>query len=124
MYIETDELDEVTEQSEPPTIEVDVDEREPRPKTVLVGALALASSILTVLTTIAAVVIATNGTYATSTALAFLAIALSIAGIVGGGVAIVLDRGRRLGVIAAVLGLLANPYLMLVGLEFLSGARS
>lgn len=95
-----------------------------RAKTGAVGVLALGASILSVVSSAAGIVIATNGEYPVATALAYLAIGLSVVGIVAGVLAIVLDRGRRAGVGAAVLGLLANPYLLLVALEFLGGARS
>ena len=123
MYIEDDIVVEARTAGEPETVEQE-EPRPERPRTPLVGALALAASVLAVLVDAAAIVIATNGTYATATALAFLAIALSTVGIVGGIVAIIMRRGRLWGIIAAALGLIANPFFLLVGLEFLGGVRT
>jgi uncharacterized membrane protein YcjF (UPF0283 family) len=119
MYIEPDPAEAV--ESEPAET---VAERPARPKTVLVGALALAASVATVIADAAAIVIATNGSYATATALAWLAIALSVVAVLAGLWAVITHRGRRTGVVAIVVGLVANPLVMLAVLQLVAGAQS
>ncbi len=53
--------------------------------------------------------------------LAWVAIALSAVAVVVGALSIVLDRGRRLGIVAVAIGVLANPFLLTRILEVLHG---
>ena len=104
-------------------IPVVADEPEAQPereKTALIGAAALAAAMLTAVLHLLAVMIASNGAYQVATVLGFVAIGSSVVSVGAGIVAIVLDRGRRLGIAAAVLGLVANPVVLLWILQFLS----
>ena len=53
--------------------------------------------------------------------LAWVGIALSAVAVVAGALSIVLDRGRRLGIIAVAVAVLANPFLLTRILEVLHG---
>lgn len=123
MYIEPDPAGAVEPEpgSEPDEVAAP---RAARPKTALVGGLAVAASVVAVLVDVAAVLIATNGTYTTATALSWLAIALSAVAVLAGLWAVVTNRGRRPGVAAIVLGLLSNPVLVLFGLRLIAGVQS
>lgn len=105
-------------------VEIPVEEDAPlqpeREKTPLLGAIAMTAAVLTGTLHVTGVALASNGVYQTSTVLAFTAIGFSIVAIVVGVVAAILDRGRRLGVVAAIVGLLANPFVVLVSLRFFS----
>jgi lysylphosphatidylglycerol synthetase-like protein (DUF2156 family) len=104
--------------------EIPVEEDAPlqpeREKTPLLGAIAMTAAVLTGALHAVAVALASNGVYQTSTVLAITAIGLSIVAIVMGVIAAILDRGRRLGVVAAVLGLIVNPFVVLLTLRFFS----
>jgi lysylphosphatidylglycerol synthetase-like protein (DUF2156 family) len=101
-------------------VEEDAPLRPEREKTPLLGAIAMTAAVLTGALHAAAVALASNGVYQTSTVLAFTSIGLSIVAIVVGVVAAFLDRGRRLGVVAAVLGFVVNPIIVLSTLQFFS----
>ena len=106
-------------------VEIPVEEDAPlqpeREKTPLLGAIAMTAAVVTGTLHAAAVALASNGVYQTSTVLAITAIGLSVVAIVVGIVAAILDRGRRVGVVAAIVGLVANPLVVLVTLQFFSG---
>jgi hypothetical protein len=91
-----------------------------REKTPLLGAIAMTAAVLTGTLHAVAVALASNGVYQTSTVLAITAIGLSIVAIVVGVIAAILDRGRKTGIVAAVVGLLVNPFVVLVTLRFFS----
>ncbi len=93
----------------------------PREKTPLIGALAVGVALGSAVLQAVAIAVATGGDYLFSTVLAYLAIGFSVLAIAGGVVAIVLDRGRRLGIIALAAGVLANPFVLLL---LLSGLGS
>lgn len=86
---------------------------EPRVKTPLLGAAAVAAAAIAGVLQAVAIVVATGGDYFASTVLAYLSIGLAVLGVVVGVVAIVLHRGRRLGVVAVVVGVIANPFVLL-----------
>ena len=96
--------------SEPPT--PDVAEPTPRAKTPRLGAAAVALAVVAGVLQGVAIAVATGGDFGAATALAIAAITLAVATVGAGIVAIVLDRGRRLGVAAAVVGVIANPWLL------------
>lgn len=54
----------------------------------------------------------------------YLAIALAVVGVAGGIVAVVTHRGRRAGVVGIVIGVVANPFIVLGVLRLLDGLRS
>jgi hypothetical protein len=85
----------------------------PRPKTALLGATALAAAVIAGVLQGVAIAVATGGDYLAATVLGYLSIGLAVVAVVGGVVAIILDRGRRLGIAAVVLGVLANPFVLL-----------
>jgi hypothetical protein len=87
----------------------------------LVGLAAAVLAIATIVVHVVAIVVASGGDFPASTILGYLAIALSVLAVAGGVTAAILDRGRRIGVIAAVIGVLANPWVLLVVLRFFSG---
>lgn len=91
-----------------------------REKTPLLGAIAMSAAVLTGALHAIAVALASNGVYQTSTVLAITAIGLSVVAIVVGVIAAILDRGRRIGVVAAIVGVVVNPFVVLVTLRFFS----
>ena len=101
-------------------VEEDAPLRPEREKTPLLGAIAMTAAVLAGTLHATAVALASNGVYQTSTVLAIAAIGLSIVAIVVGVVAAILDRGRRVGIVAAVVGLVLNPFVVLVTLRFFS----
>ncbi len=112
MYLEGEEQPREGE-VEPPA------ERAPRGPGL--GILGLAFGVLTVAATVAAIVIASSGDYGLGTITAYGAIALSVLAVLAGVVSVVLGFGRRWGVLAVLLGVLANPLVLLVILRFFSG---
>lgn len=85
------------------------------------GAAAVLLALALLVLDAVAVAQAGSGSYAGATVLAWTAIVASILAVLGGAAAIVLDRGRLLGVAAVVLGICANPYLLTRVLEVLGG---
>ncbi len=85
----------------------------PRRKTALLGAAALTAAVIAGVLQGVAIAVATGGDYLAATVLGYLSIALAVLAVVAGVVAIILGRGRRLGIAAAALGVLANPFVLL-----------
>ncbi len=81
--------------------------------TTLLGTSAVILAALAGVLQGVAIGVASAGDYSSGTVLAYVAIAASITALVGGIAAIALDRGRRLGIVAGALALIANPYLLL-----------
>ena len=103
------------------------DEQSPpleRTGTALLGILALALAALTAAGLAAGVVIATAGDYRLATIVAYGAIGLSVLAVVGGVLAVILGWGRRWGVIAVIVGVVANPLVLLVVLRFFGGLQT
>jgi hypothetical protein len=100
------------------------DYRVERVKTPLLGLVSAGLGLLTAVLVGAAVAIASGGDYGLSTILAHGAIALSVLGVIGGAVAAIAGLGRRWGIIAVVLGVLANPFVLLSILRFFGGFES
>jgi len=123
MYIEPDPADDVEAEPEAGAEQPPAD-RLPREKTIFAGVFAFAASIITAALTAFAIVVAGEGVYNTSTALAWFAIGLSVVAVAVGTWAIATNRGRRWAVIAIVVGVLANPYVLLTGLTALGVVRS
>ena len=84
----------------------------PHIKTPRLGAAALALAVVAGVLQCVAIAVATAGDFGAATVLAIAAIAVAVAAVVTGVVAIVVDRGRRLGLAAAVVGVVANPWLL------------
>ena len=117
-------IEEVPEPPEADDDDVVVNEGEPKPRTpaVLIAAVVLALAAVGV--HIAAIVVATAGDFPAGTILGYVAIGLSVLAVVVGVVAAIVGRGRVWAIVAASVGLLANPFLLLVALRFLSGLQT
>ena len=92
----------------------------PRPRTRWLGVIALAVVILAAGVQAAAIVVASGGDPRLATVLAWTAIALSALAAVVGVAAAILGRGRAWGIVAAVLAVLTNPFVLLQLLQVLS----
>ena len=75
----------------------------------LLGAFSLAFAALTVVLLVTGLTLAFGKDYAASTSVGFAAIASSIIGFIMGGAAVIMQRGRALGLVAVVVSVLANP---------------
>ncbi len=84
------------------------------------GMLSLALAVATAVLGGIAVAVATGADFDTSTTLGWVAIGTSAGAVLVGVAAIVLRWGRGFGIAGVVLGILANPYLLLQGLTALS----
>lgn len=97
--------------------------RERRPsRSSILGQLALCVALATIGVHIAAVIVASSGAFAAGTVLAWIAIAASILAVLSGLVAIIGRFGRGWGISAVVLGVLANPFLLVNILNFVGGS--
>lgn len=88
--------------------------RRPSPLLVRLGLTALVLAVVGVAAEVVGIVIGNAGEWQSATLLAWFSIVVTALGFVGGVVAVIANRDRRLGVIAFVLGLIGNP-LVLVG---------
>jgi uncharacterized membrane protein YcjF (UPF0283 family) len=95
-----------------------------RLNTPLLGILALALAVLTAVGLAVGIVIATAGDYRLATIVAYGAIGLSVLAVIGGVLAVILGWGRRWGVIAVIVGVVANPLVLLVVLRFFGGLQT
>jgi hypothetical protein len=93
-----------------------------RRRSSIPGLVALLLAVATEVVTGIAVGVATGGDVDAGTALGYTAIGMSVAAILLGLVAVLARLGRTWGVAAIVLGVLANPWLQLVVLRFISGS--
>lgn len=109
-----------------PDVEEEIVAEEPAPKRLrpYLGIVALLLALATVGVHIAAIVVASSGDFPTGTYLGYGAIGVSALAVVFGLVAAVSGSGRAWGIIAAVLAVLANPWVLLIVLRFLSGAQT
>lgn len=94
--------------------------RRPRP---WVGALAITLGLAAAIVQVVAITTASDGGFEAGIVLGYLAITIAIAAVIAGIAAIIVRRGRRTGVIGIVIGLVANPLLLLVILRFFAGAQ-
>lgn len=95
-----------------------------RTGTALLGILALAFAVLTAGALAVGVVMATAGDYRLATVVAYGAIGLSVLAVIGGVLAAILGWGRRWGVVAIIVGVVANPLVMLAALRFVGGLQT
>ena len=104
--------------------EPEVVESQPEPTVVrpLIGQIAFGAALLTIVAHAVAVATASASAWSTGTVLGYIAIGLSVLAVLGGIAAIILNRGRRLGIIAIVMGVLANPWVLLEILRLFAGA--
>lgn len=85
------------------------------------GAAAAVVAVALIVVDSVAVASAGEGSYSAATGLAWTAIVLSGVAVLGGLIAVLLDRGRLPGAGAIVLGIGANPYLLARVFEALGG---
>lgn len=95
-----------------------------RVKTPVLGVVALALGALTGAALVTAIIVASAGDWSLGTIVGYGAIGLSVLAVVGGVTAVVLGLGRRWGVLAVVLGVLANPLVLLAILRFFGGIET
>lgn len=88
------------------------------------GILAFAAALATVVLGVVAIVLATAADFETSTMLSWAAMIASTVAVLVGILAISLRRGRGWGIAAVIVGILANPYLLLQGLTLLVGVTT
>lgn len=86
------------------------------------GIVASLLALLMLAATGCGILLASQGRYAVSTGLAYLAIGLSIAAFALGVVAIVGRWGRGAGIVGAIVAVLGNPLVLLYGLSALGGS--
>jgi len=92
------------------------------PPSPALGAVALGLAVVTAIVHIIAVVVSSASDFDLGTTLGYIAIGLSVLAVVLGALAVILDRGRRLGVASVALGLVANPYILLLLLQLVGGS--
>lgn len=99
------------------------DETQPRRRRHrwLVGFIAFAFAVATIVAHTVAIVVASSGDWPAGIIWGYVAIGASIVGFVVGLLATIFGWGRRLGAIAMALSVLANPYLLLNLLSFFRG---
>ena len=96
----------------------------PRRRPVYVALAAVLVALATVAVHATAVVIASAGDFETGTTLGYVAVGLSILGLLVAIGAVVLGRFRLVAVLAGLVAVLANPLVLLAVLRFLSGMQS
>ena len=99
-------------------------ETAPRRRTRIVGIAAALLALGTIGVHIAAVVVSSAGDFGTGAQLGWIAIGLSALSVVVGVIAAVIGSGRVWGIVAALVAVLANPYVLLTLLRLLSGAQT
>lgn len=95
-----------------------------RVKTPLLGIVAFGLAVLAAAFQICGIVAASSGAFGTATVFAWAAVGASVLAVVIGVIAIVGDFGRRWGIAAVVLGLIANPWLLQQVLALLGGGAA
>ena len=114
----------IEEEPEAPEEEQVVVEEPVKTRRPYLGIAAAVLALGTIGVHVAAIVVATGRDFPTGTYLGYVAIGLSALTVVVGVVAAVIGRGRVWGIAAAVVGILANPWVLLVVLRFLSGVQT
>ena len=84
------------------------------------GGVSVVAAIVTVLVEASAIEIATRAQFGLATGLAITSIATSVFAVLAGVVAAVTGRGRYTGIAGAVVGLVANPLVLVVVLDALT----
>ena len=88
-----------------------------------VGVIAIALAVAAAVVQVVAIVVASAGDFEWGIVLGYLAVILSITAILAGIAAIVVKRDRRAGIVGILLGIIANPLVLLVVLRFFSGTQ-
>ncbi len=114
MYVD-EEAPAPVDEVQPPEIQVE------RKRTAIPGIASLALAVIAAVLQGVAIALATAGDYGTASILAYAAIVGSIVAFVGALVAVIANLGRRTGVAALVLAVLANPVVLLGLLGWVGG---
>jgi hypothetical protein len=85
----------------------------PKRKSKRVGWISLGLAVVAAILLVAAIVISTDGAYVAGSIVGVIAIGFSAWAVIIGAVAILFKRGRRLAIAGVILGLFANPVLLL-----------
>ena len=93
----------------------------PRPHGSRLGLVAALAGAVTVVGTVVGIVTSMAGRYESGILLAYLSTATSAIAVLGGLAAVLMGRGRRLGLLAIVLGVLASPPVLTRLLAWASG---
>lgn len=120
MFIDEQLVELPPDQAEPPTEPTATSPRVPWP---WIGALSIVLGVVAAVMQIAAIVGATDGDLERGIVLGYLAIILAIAAVLAGIAAVIVRRGRRLGIAGILVGILANPLVLLGILRFFDGAQ-
>ena len=115
-----DEVDVPTEPEEPAEAPEPADHRVARSS--ILGQIALCLALATAAAHVVAVVLASSGSFVAGTVFAWIAVGISVATILGSLVAIVGRFGRGWAIAALILGLFANPLVLLNVLNLLGGS--
>jgi hypothetical protein len=103
-----------------PVVEPEQPKRTTGVPRALVGMIALGLAVVMAVLHVVGIVVASGNDYGTATAIAWVAIVISGVAVLGGVAAIILRRGRGWGIAAIVLGVLANPVILLYLLRLVS----
>lgn len=119
MYIEGDEVEESGEGAPDDAVEQPARDRGPA-----LGIAAMGMGVLTAAALVTGIVMASAGGWAVATIVAYVTIGLSVLAVALGVTALILGRGRSAATIAVVLGVVANPLVLLFGLRLLGGVET
>ena len=86
-----------------------------------VGVLAISLAVVAGVVQVVAIVGASAGDFELGIVLGYLAVGLAVAAVLVGIAAIIVRRGRRAGIVGILLGMLANPLVLLAILQFFGG---
>lgn len=115
-----DEVDVPAEPEEPAEVPEPAEERVARSS--VLGQIALCLALATVAAHVIAMVLAVSGSFVPGTVFAWIAVVASIVTVLTSLVAIVARFGRGWAIAALILGVFANPLLLLNMLNFLGGS--
>ncbi|MDJ0336366.1 hypothetical protein QMG83_14140 [Salinibacterium sp. G-O1] len=121
MFIEEQTIELPEEPVTPPPEPAEAAPRGPLP---WVGVISIVLGVVAAIVQIIAIVGATDGDLELGIVLGYLAVIIAIAAVFLGIAAIIVKRGRRAGVVGILLGILANPLILLMILRFLDGAQA
>jgi len=115
----------IEEEPEAPEEEpAEVVEEPARRRSPYVGIVAAVLALGTVGVHVAAIAVATAGDFPTGTYLGYVAIGLSVLAAVVGVTAVIIGHGRVWAIPAIAVAVLANPWVLLTVLRFLSGLQT
>ncbi len=120
MFIEQHTMELPADEATPPPESPPAAARGPWP---WVGALSIALGVVAAVVQIVAIVGASGGDFELGIVLGYLAVILAIAAVFAGIAAIIARRGRRAGLVGILIGIVANPLLLLSILRFFDGTQ-